>query len=156
FCIITFAFCLSTFSLSAQGDFEMQAAETRHLRNVKQLTFGGDNAEAYWSPNGKSLTFQSNNPKWGLQCDQIFAMKVKDAAGKPDFMPQKISTGKGRTTCSFFMPDGKHILYASTHMGADTCPAAPHYQPGGKYLWAIYDTYDIYVADLKGNITQQL
>lgn len=153
---LLFALFLLPFAAQAQGDFEMQAAESRHLRNIKQLTFGGDNAEAYWSPNSKWLTFQSNNPKWGLKCDQIFAMKVKDAAGKPNFMPQKISTGKGRTTCSFFMPDGKHILFASTHAGADTCPAAPQYAPGGKYLWAVYNIYDIYVSDLKGNITQRL
>ena len=51
----------------------------KHLKNIRQVTFGGDNAEAYWSPDSKWLTFQSNNPKWGLKCDQIFAMKVKDA-----------------------------------------------------------------------------
>jgi TolB protein len=130
--------------------------ENEHLKNIKQLTFGGDNAEAYWSPNSKMLTFQSNNPKWGLKCDQIFAMKIKKAADKPTYMPMPISNGKGRTTCSFFMPDGKHILYASTHLGADTCPQPPDLRQGGRYLWAIYETFDIFVADLKGNITKQL
>ncbi|MEY3194892.1 MAG: hypothetical protein RIQ78_989, partial [Bacteroidota bacterium] len=77
-----------------------QVPET-HLKNIRQLTFGGDNAEAYWSPDSKSLTFQSNNAKWGLQCDQIFTMKVKDAAGDSTYKPQTISTLKGRTTCSF-------------------------------------------------------
>ena len=76
----------------------------KHLKNIRQLTFGGDNAEAYWSPDSKSLTFQSNNAAWGLECDQIFTMKVKDASGKKDFKPKTISTLKGRTTCSFFMP----------------------------------------------------
>jgi TolB protein len=82
-----------------------------HLKNIRQLTFGGDNAEAYWSPDSKSLTFQSNNAKWGLECDQIFMMKVKDAAGDSTYTAKgTISTLKGRTTCSFFMPDGKHIF----------------------------------------------
>ncbi len=132
------------------------APKENHLANIRQLTFGGDNAEAYWSPNSKWLTFQSNNSAWGLHCDQIFAMEVRKAAGKPDFRPALISGGKGRTTCSFFMPDGKHILFASTMAGADTCPAVPDLRAGGKYLWPIYDTYDIYVADLKGHITKRL
>jgi TolB protein len=127
----------------------------KHLKNIRQLTFGGDNAEAYWSPNSKSLTFQSNNPAWGLKCDQIFAMQIKDA-GDAKFRPQLISTGKGRTTCSYFMPNGKEILFASTHLGADTCPPTPDLRQGGKYLWPIYNTFDIFVSDLKGNIKRQL
>ena len=127
-----------------------------HLKNIQQLTFGGDNAEAYWSPNGKSLTFQSNNAAWGLNCDQIFAMKIADAAGKKDYKPQLISTKKGRTTCSYFMPDGKHVLYASTHKGGDDCPTTGDLRAGGKYLWPVFETFDIFVADLKGNITKQL
>jgi TolB protein len=128
----------------------------KHLRNIRQLTFGGDNAEAYWSPDGKWLTFQSNNPKWGLKCDQIFAMKVKKAANKPDYKPLQISNLKGRTTCSYFMPDGKHVLYASTSAAADTCPAVPDLRQGGKYLWPVYSTYDIYVSDLKGKVVKRL
>lgn len=133
----------------------LPAAE-RHLKNIRQLTFGGDNAEAYWSPNSKWLTFQSNNPVWGVKCDQIFAMKVGKAAGKKDYRPQAISNGKGRTTCSYFMPDGKHVLFASTMSGADTCPAVPNLRKGGKYLWPVYNTYDIYVADLRGKIVKRL
>lgn len=139
-----------------KADFQPEIAETRHLRNIRQLTFGGDNAEAYWSPNSKMLTFQTNNPKWGLHCDQIYMMKVKKAANNPLYMPQPISNGKGRTTCSYFMPDGKHILYASTHAALDSCPPVPELRKDGKYLWAVYNSFDIYVADLKGNITQQL
>jgi TolB protein len=127
-----------------------------HLKNIRQLTFGGDNAEAYWSPDSKSLTFQSNNPKWGLSCDQIFSMKIKDAAGDSTYKPKTISTLKGRTTCSYFMPDGKHILYASTHEGNASCPHTPDLRAGGKYLWPIFETYDIYISNLKGNITKQL
>jgi len=126
----------------------------KHLKNLKQLTFGGDNAEAYFSPNGKQLTFQSNFTKWGLSCDQIFLLdiqkQIKDSTAKPTLL----STGKGRTTCSYFMPDGKNILYASTHAVNDSCPPVPHIK--GKYIWAIYNSFDIYVADKKGKIVKQL
>ena len=127
-----------------------------HLRNLKKLTFGGDNAEAYWSPDSKKLVFQSNNPKWGLQCDQIFVMPVEKAAGDSTYRPPLISTGHGRTTCSFFMPDGKNMLFASTHEGGHACPATPDLRQGGKYLWPIYNTYDIYVANRKGKIKKRL
>ncbi|MBX2893692.1 MAG: PD40 domain-containing protein [Saprospiraceae bacterium] len=127
-----------------------------HLKNIRQLTFGGDNAEAYWSPDGKWLTFQSNYTGWGLECDQIFTMEVGKAAGDSTYKPTLISTGKGRTTCSYFMPDGKHILFASTHTGGHACPHTPNLREGGKYLWPIFDTYDIFVADMQGNIVKQL
>jgi Tol biopolymer transport system component len=160
FSVLLFCCLVATRGFSQQPATSNQQSATpkpeTHLKNIRQLTFGGDNAEAYWSPNGQWLTFQSNNAKWGLKCDQIFAMKVKKAAGKPDYRPQAVSNGKGRTTCSYFMPDGKHILFASTAAGADTCPAVPNLRQGGKYLWPVYGTYDIYVADLKGNITKRL
>jgi TolB protein len=130
--------------------------EEKHLANMRQLTFGADNAEAYWSFDGKNVTFQSNNKKWGLNCDQIFYMPVEGKSLKDGSKPQLISTGQGRTTCSFFMPNGKNILYASTHLGGKDCPPEPERKPGGKYLWPIYDTYDIFVADLKGKIVKQL
>ncbi len=128
----------------------------KHLKNIRQVTFGGDNAEAYWSPDSKWLTFQSNNPAWKLECDQIFAMDVNKAAGDSTYKPRLISTGKGRTTCSFFMPDGKHILYASTHTGEAACPHTADLRAGGKYLWPIFGTYDIFISDLKGTIVKQL
>lgn len=127
-----------------------------HLKNIRQLTFGGDNAEAYWSPNSKWLTFQSNNAAWGLQCDQIFAMEVGAAAQNQSYKPLPISGGKGRTTCSFFMPDGKHIIFASTMSAADTCPPTPNLRQGGKYLWPIYNSYDLYIADLNGKNIKRL
>lgn len=131
------------------------AIESKHLSGIKQLTFGGDNAEAYFSFDGKNLTFQSNNPAWNLQCDQIFNLtiaKAKDSTYKPDL----ISTGKGRTTCSFFMPGNKEILYASTHAEGSACPQTGDLRKGGKYLWPVFDSYDIYIADLKGKIKKQL
>jgi Tol biopolymer transport system component len=149
--ISLFALFLSPFLLLSQ---ETNPKPEAHLKNIRQLTFGGDNAEAYWSPDGKWLTFQSNNPAWGLKCDQIFAMQVAEADSA--YRPLPISGGKGRTTCSYFMPDGKHVLFASTMAAADTCPAVPNLRQGGKYLWPVYGTYDIYVADLKGKVTKRL
>ena len=130
--------------------------EEKHLRNIQQLTFGGDNAEAYWSYDSKSLTFQRRNPKEGINCDQIFTGKVPEKAGDK-FEYHMISSGKGRTTCSFFTKDGKHIIYASTFLGADTCPPTPDRSKyGNKYIWPLYDSYDIFEADLNGKIEKQL
>ncbi len=138
-------FCLS---------FAHGYGQENHFENIRQLTWGGDNAEAYFSYDGKNLCFQTNNPAWDLKCDQIFNMNISEAASDSACMPDMISTGKGRTTCSYFMPDGKHILYASTHEGGEDCPEAPTIT--GKYLWPVYDTYDIYVADLSGKIVKKL
>ncbi|MBX2951819.1 MAG: PD40 domain-containing protein [Leadbetterella sp.] len=142
---------LSFISLTALGQ-----QEEKHLKNIRQLTFGGNNAEAYFSRDDKQVSYQSDNAEWGLQCDQIFVMNLKEGLKDPKKRPQYISTGLGRTTCAFFMPDGKHVLYASTHeMGGHACPVPPTAE-GGKYLWPIYDSFDIYVADLKGKIKKKL
>ncbi len=143
----------SCFSILAQEQI-VHYPQEKHFKNVRQLTFGGDNAEAYWSFDSKKLDFQSNNPAWGLKCDQIFYTSLTDDL--KDKQPKMLSTGKGRTTCSYFLPKDKTIVYASTHAGGDACPAEPERKPGGKYLWPIYDTYDIYVADLNGKILKQL
>lgn len=127
--------------------------EEKHFKSLRQVTFGGDNAEAYWSFDDKQLVFQSNNKKWGVECDQMFLMNVDDTFDS--IIPPMVSTGKGRTTCSYFLPDNKHIVYASTHLGGDECPETP-LRREGKYVWPIYDTYDIFVADLEGNIVKQL
>jgi Tol biopolymer transport system component len=156
--LLTFLSGMLPFLLSAQTGAGKKAAPfaEKHLHNIRQLTFGGDNAEAYWSPDSKWLTFQSNWSKWGLKCDQIFAMKVKKAAGHPKYKPQPISNGKGRTTCSYFMPDGQHILFASTMAKGDTCPGTPDLRKGGKYLWPVFNSYDIYVADMNGRVVKRL
>ena len=129
-------------------------SQEKHLNNLKKLTNGGDNAEAYFSPNGKFVAFQSNYKKWGVQCDQIFKLDIAAASKDSTYRPKMISTGKGRTTCSYVMPNGKDVLYASTHLGGDSCPVAPEIK--GKYLWAVYNTYDIFVANEKGKIIKQL
>ncbi len=130
--------------------------DEKHFKNIRQLTVGGDNAEAYLSYDNQYLIFQRTNPKEGLFCDQMFIGKLPQ---KPDdkFEYKMISSGKGRTTCGFFMKDGKHIIYASTHLAADTCPPVPDRSKyGNKYIWPIYAGYDIFMADLNGKIVKQL
>lgn len=129
--------------------------QEKHLKNIKQLTFGGDNAEAYFSFDNSMITFQATNPKWGDQCDQIYYTKLASSNMK-DAKPSLISTGQGRTTCSYFMPGDSTIIYASTHIAAATCPHVPAKRADGKYVWSIYDSFDIFIADLKGNILKQL
>ncbi|MCE2496446.1 MAG: PD40 domain-containing protein [Flavobacteriales bacterium] len=126
-----------------------------HLANVRQLTFGGDNAEGYFSFDDSKLVFQSNHDKWGLECDQIFYMDIAKGT-KADVVPPMLSTGKGRTTCSYFMPGDTTIIYSSTHLGGDACPAEPERGASGAYVWPIYDSFDIFVADLEGNILDTL
>ncbi len=127
-----------------------------NIRNLRQLTFGGDNAEAYWSFDGKSFVFQATNKNRGINCDQIFVYELDKHDGLNN-LPIMVSTGLGRTTCSYFLPGDSLILYASTHeRGGKECPKEPDRKPGSPYLWPIYDSFDIYVADLKGNIRRKL
>ncbi|SMO90747.1 TolB family protein [Gracilimonas mengyeensis] len=125
-----------------------------HLQNVRQLTFGGDNAEAYWSYDSEELIFQSNNPEWGVECDQIFTMDI--SSKEPGFESPMISTGNGRTTCSYFLPGDSTFVYSSTHASGPECPTPPERGAGGAYVWPVYDTYDIYKADMDGNIIAKL
>jgi len=128
--------------------------QEKNLKNIQKLTFGGDNAEAYFSPDGEKLTMQINNPKMGMSCDQIYLLDLQNTPYSTDKL-KAISSGKGRTTCSYFMPDGKHIIYASTFSSNDACPPPPK-PHDGKYLWAVYPEFDIYMADLDGKIVKQL
>ena len=132
----------------------LQYDKEKHLKNITQLTFGGDNAEAYFSFDDTKLVFQSNYEKWGLDCDQIFYTEIKNSNMKNE-MPKIISTGLGRTTCAYFMPGDTTIIYASTHLENAQCPHVPE-KTDGKYVWPIYDSYDIFVSDLEGNIVKQL
>jgi TolB protein len=118
----------------------------KHLRHVRQLTFTGENAEAYFNGFGTKIIFQS---KYGsMPCDQIFKL---DTDGTHRYL---ISTGKGRTTCSYFFPDGEHIIYSSTHLASPACPPPPDYSHG--YVWAIYPSYDIFTADDDGGHLKRL
>ena len=121
-------------------DDPLRDPSEKHLRNVKQLTFGGQNAEAYFSYDGKRLIFMSTRKPY--ECDQIFAMNT-------DGSDQRlVSTGKGRTTCGYYYADGKHILYSSTHEANAACPPRPDYSKG--YVWGVYSSYQIYSANDNG------
>ncbi len=127
-----------------------------HFANIRQLTFGGDNAEAYFSPDGKYLVYQVTNPKKGIECDQIWMGKIPTSPNEA-FNPKLVSTGTGRTTCAFFYPDGKHILYASTHLGSSACPPpVDRAKYGNKYIWPLYTDFDIFKADTNGHIIKRL
>lgn len=125
----------------------------KHFKNVRQLTFGGNNAEAYFSFDGQQLSFQSDFADWDAKCDQIFVMPITGTKGEK--MP-RISNGLGRTTCAYFMPGDTSVIFASTYLEGDTCPATPPRKVDGKYVWPIYDSYDIFISDLKGNIIRRV
>jgi len=119
-----------------------------HLTDVRQLTRGqGENAEAYWSSSGRELIFQSSRKPYG--CDQIYRVPA-DGSGEAVL----VSTGKGRTTCSYFFPGDQQILYSSTHLAGDSCPPAPDHSQG--YVWALYDSYDVFTARPDGSGLAQL
>ena len=124
----------------------LRLPQEKHFKNLKQLTFGGENAEAYFSSDGKQLIFQSTRE--GHDCDQIYTMNIDGSNAK------LVSTGDGRTTCSYFFPGQKRILYSSTHLGDKKCPPKPDYSRG--YVWAIYPTYDIFTAKPDGSDLKQL
>lgn len=118
----------------------------KHLANIKQLTFGGENAEAYFSSDGKQLIFQSTRD--GYPCDQIYTMDI-DGGNR-----RRVSTGKGRCTCGYFSKDAKRIIYASTHLGSPECPPPASMAQG--YVWALYKTYDIFSAKVDGTDVKRL
>ena len=140
---------LAACSASAQqppSSPDLATPQERHLRNVRQLTFGGQNAEAYFSADGSRLIYQTSHGD--VKCDQIFVMNTD---GSDQHL---VSTGKGRTTCSYFYPDGKKILFSSTHLASPECPPRPDFSKG--YVWAIYPGYDIFTAKPDGSDLKQL
>src|SRR5687768_7165977 len=131
---------------SAPGPMPGPSKPEPHLSNIKQLTFSGQNAEAYFSADGSRLSFQSTDG--AQQCDQIYTMK-------PDGSDRKlVSTGKGATTCAYIYPDNKSILYGSTHLGGPECP--PRTRIPGVYVWDIFESYDIFRANSDGSNPVQL
>jgi len=159
---LMFTACSAPKKDSATEETEVAKEETsliypaeKHFKNMRQLTFGGDNAEAYWSFDDTKLVMQSNNEAWGLECDQIFYFDVEKDDLKAN-KPTLLSTGLGRTTCSYFLSGDSTIVYGSTHLGGDACPPEPERRTDGKYLWPVYASFDIFVSDLKGNILSQL
>jgi Tol biopolymer transport system component len=125
----------------APGAGTLHDPREMHLAEVRQLTSGGDNAEGYWSFGGDRLIFQSTRPPFG--CDQIFTLRVS-APGEP----QLVSSGRGRTTCGFFLPGDRRVLWAATDAYADACPAPPDFSQG--YVWPVDADYEIFAADADG------
>lgn len=119
---------------------DLQHAQEKHLRNIRQLTFGGTNAEAYFSFDQKKLVFQSARDPY--RCDQIFLMNV-DGSNQT-----LVSTGNGTTTCGFFFPDGRKLLYASTHGERAECYPRPDKSKG--YVWGVWNAYDLYTVGVDG------
>jgi Tol biopolymer transport system component len=133
---------IASFAFTALAqDVSLVAPGEKRLANLRQLTNGGENAEAYWSTDGKRLIFQSKRD--GRGCDQIYTMNA-DGSGV-----RMVSNGEGRTTCSYFFNKDRNILYGSTHLGAKECPPNPDFSKG--YVWAIYPTYDIFAASADGS-----
>ncbi|MFT4644310.1 MAG: TolB protein [Planctomycetota bacterium] len=124
----------------------------KHFKNMRQLTFGGDNAEAYWSFDNSKLVFQRRNKAEGVDCDQIYVGDIPKAG--EEFKFNLVSTGKGRTTCSYFLHGDTSVIWASTHLGHEACPPEPDKTNG--YVWPMYPEFEIFVSDLKGGNLVQL
>ena len=127
------------------ADSLIRAGES-HFAHLYQLTFGGQNAEAYWSGDGTKLIFQSTRDAW--PCDQMFVMDL--ATGET----RRVSNGRGRTTCGYFFDHDQRILFSSTHLAGDSCPPLPDYSHG--YTWPIYAGYDVFTAQPDGSNLQRL
>ncbi|MGH7566368.1 MAG: TolB family protein [Gemmatimonadota bacterium] len=118
-----------------------EPGEEPYLANIRQLTFEGQNAEAYFSPDDERLIFQATTDS--LSCDQIYTMQV-DGSDK-----RMVSTGAGVTTCAYWTyPDASGIVYSSTHLADSTCPPRPDYSRG--YVWPIHPGYDVFGAGPTG------
>ncbi len=153
--ITTLLFC-ALIKLSAQQKDSLIYADEKHFANIKQLTFNGDNAEAYWSYDDRHIIFQRKNEKENIMCDRMFIGNIPQNSSD-SFIYKQLSSGKGRTTCGYFLKDGKHVIYASTYLGGDSCPPVPDRSKyNNRYLWAIYNSYDIFMADTSGKIIKQL
>jgi len=120
--------------------------DEKRLRNLRQLTFGGENAEAYWSPEGRSLIYQHSGE--GVPCDQQFVLDLESGASR------RVSTGQGKTTCGYFLEGGARLLYASTHLASPECPPRPDYSKG--YVWPMYAGFDIVTARSDGSEVRRL
>ena len=135
------------FEIKAGKPFEKKFDGEKHLADVRQLTFGGENAEAYFSPDGKKLIYQSTNERGG--CDQQYVMDLATGDVK------LVSSGKGRTTCGYYSyPAGDRIIYASTEAEGVSCPPPPDRSKG--YIWGVYPSYDLYLANADGTNARRI
>ena len=116
-----------------------------HFGRITQITDGGENAEAYFSGDGRQLIFQSTRD--GRACDQQYVINI-DGTGL-----RRVSTGTGKTTCGYFLDDDRRIIYASTHAADTACPPRP--DPSMGYVWRL-DPFDLYVARKDGSELRRL
>ncbi|HEU5179394.1 MAG TPA: M28 family peptidase [Candidatus Polarisedimenticolia bacterium] len=135
------------FAIGAGKPFNKPIARETHFKEIRQLTFGGENAEGYFSPDGKRLIFQATVP--GAECDQEYLLDLATGNVK------RVSSGKGRTTCGYFdYPEADRIVYATTEGAGPACPPRPDFSKG--YVWALYDSFDIVEALPDGTETRRL
>jgi len=152
----TFSSCMEQTTPYDSTKDSLRFSGEHHLRNIKQLTFGGNNAEAYWSFDSNQLVFQSDWGKINAQgCDQIYIMNANGSELSSGNQYQLVSTGKGRTTCAYFTKGDKKIVYASTHEADENCPESQMFV-NGKYVWPIYDTYNIYISNTDGTNNEKI
>lgn len=144
--IIILILIISQFVPAAAQSPSLAVAGEKRITNIKQLTFGGENAEAYFSSNGKQLIFQSKRD--GHRCDRIYSMNIDGTATR------QISNGEGRTTCAYYFKGGKRVVYASTHSGGKDCPPDPDRSQG--YVWPVYGDYELYTANADGTDIKRL
>ncbi|HBE82529.1 MAG: PD40 domain-containing protein [Blastocatellia bacterium] len=144
--IIILTLIISQFVPAAAQSPSLAVAGEKRLKNIKQLTFGGENAEAYFSSNGKQLIFQSKRD--GHRCDRIYSMNIDGTATR------QISNGEGRTTCAYYFKGGKRVIYASTQSGGKDCPPDPDRSQG--YVWPVYGDYELYTAKADGTDIKRL
>ena len=151
------AVCLSTLVLSsaarrppvpptAEPADELIRPGERHFARLWQLTFGGENAEGYWSRDGSRIIYQSTRGDW--PCDQQYVLDLRTGATR------RVSTGRGRCTCGYFYDRDRRVLFSSTHLGGDACPPPPDVSKG--YTWALYPSYDIFTARADGTDLERL
>lgn len=139
------------FAIGRPADHLIKPGE-RHFAHLWQLTFEGENAEAYWSPDGEALIFQRRDEDAGVNCDRIYVLRRDDTTFR------QVSSGRGVTTCSYFLPDGQHVVYASTQGAGAACPPPidpKEFQRLG-YFWRVFPEYDLWTSDLDGENARQL
>lgn len=149
FCAVLICLVLASSRANSQqptASATLQDPREKHLANIKQLTNEGENAEAYFSHDGKKLIFQ--RAVKGDGCDQIFSMNLDGSDLK------MLSNGEGKTTCAYFTPDKKHIVYASTFKASPQCPPKPDFSRG--YVWSLFPGFEIFKANLDGSNPQAL
>jgi Tol biopolymer transport system component len=117
--------------------------DEKHFRNLRQVTFGGQNAEGYWSPDGKQIVYQRMNEAEGVMCDQTYVFDLASGASR------RVSNGDGRVTCAYFLDGGRRVMYASTHLADKACPPPADHSKG--YAWPMVQGYDIVSHALDGS-----